>query len=187
MKAIRLKEECSMPSPFAVVETGAKQYTIKPGQRVKVEKLEGQVGDSIKLEKVIAISLEEGSVVAGRPYVSGAAVKARILEQDKEKKVLVFRYKPKKRIRAKTGHRQPYTMLLIEELNLPGSQPAIMKIEEKKPKAAKPKAPASEKAPKAEKAKPAPKTAKPAKAAKVEKAEPAKKATRAKAKKTEEA
>jgi large subunit ribosomal protein L21 len=162
MEAIRPKEECSMPSPFAVVETGAKQYKMTPGQRVRVEKIEGQVGDSIQLDRIVAISLAEGSVVAGTPYVSGAAVKAKILAQDRDRKITVFKYKPKKRIRAKTGHRQPFTMLQIEELSLPGSEPAVVKTEAEKPEAEEAKVPAAE-------------------------AEPEKKAARAKAKKTEEA
>lgn len=116
---------------FAIVETGGKQYKVTPGDKIKVEKLEGDVGKKVHLENVLAISKEDNEVVAGKPYIKGASVTAEILKQAKDAKVVVFRYKPKKRVRVKTGHRQHYTLVKIDKINIKEKKEAKTKSEEK--------------------------------------------------------
>ena len=96
---------------FAVVQTGGKQYKVCENDVIKVEKLEANVGDKVKLD-VLLVSDEAGTVV-GTPLVKGAVVEAEVLANGKEDKVVVFKYKPKKNVRTKQGHRQPYTELKI--------------------------------------------------------------------------
>jgi len=104
---------------FAVVETGGKQYRVSPGTRLTVERIDGEVGEKITLDRVVLIDLEDGKTLAGEMLPKGARVLARILEQGRGKKDLVFKYKPKKRYRIKTGHRQAFTMIEVEEISLP--------------------------------------------------------------------
>ncbi|MBS2038189.1 50S ribosomal protein L21 [bacterium] len=100
---------------YAVVETGGKQYKVAAGQTVRVEKLEGDKGSEVTLDKVLLVA-GEGKVQVGAPYVSGVTVKATIVEQHRSRKVTHFHYKPKKAIRIKRGHRQPYTALRIDSV-----------------------------------------------------------------------
>ena len=102
---------------YAIVATGGKQYKVSPGQVIKVERLPGEEGTSVELGEVILIA-EDGKIITGRPFLEGAKVKATILSQGKDQKVIVFKYKPKIRYRRKRGHRQPYTKLLIEQIIL---------------------------------------------------------------------
>lgn len=101
---------------YAIVETGGKQYRVSEGDVVFVEKLEANAGDVVTLDKVLVCS-KDGNLVVGNPVVDGAKVEAKVLEQGKAKKVIVFKYKPKKDYRRKQGHRQPYTKLVIEKIN----------------------------------------------------------------------
>lgn len=99
---------------FAVVETGGKQFTVKVGQELKVEKIERNVGDKIKLN---VLMISDGDVVkAGNPYVNDVACEAEIIEHGKGKKIIVFKYKAKKNQRKKQGHRQPYTKIKITNI-----------------------------------------------------------------------
>lgn len=100
---------------YAVIETGGKQYRVEPGQILRVEKLEAQKGEEVIFSRVLML-VDGESVKIGSPVVEGASVKATVLVQDKAKKVIVFKYKPKKRIRTKKGHRQPFTEVRIEAL-----------------------------------------------------------------------
>ena len=100
---------------YAVIETGGKQYKVSAGQTVRVEKLEGEKGSAVAIDKVLLVA-DEGDVKVGSPYLAGASVKARIIEQHRTRKVVVFRYKPKKGVRVKNGHRQPYTALQIDSI-----------------------------------------------------------------------
>ena len=104
---------------YAVIEAGGKQYKVTPGEDVKVGKLEGEVGDAVSFDKVIMVSSDEQDPKVGTPYVDGASVKARIKKQDRDKKIIVFKYKPKKRYRVKSGHRQHYTLLEVEDILFP--------------------------------------------------------------------
>ena len=100
---------------YAIIESGGKQYKDAEGDVVKVELLPNEVNSAIELDKVIAIE-NEGQLSIGNPYVAGVKVSATVLEHGKGKKVVVFRYKPKKNIRKKNGHRQPFTALKIEKI-----------------------------------------------------------------------
>ncbi|SHG88429.1 50S ribosomal protein L21 [Tepidibacter thalassicus] len=101
---------------YAIVETGGKQYKVSEGDVIFVEKLEANEGDVVTLDKVLACS-KDGNLVVGNPVVDGANVEAKVLKQGKAKKIIVFKYKPKKDYRRKQGHRQPYTKLVIEKIN----------------------------------------------------------------------
>ncbi|SHI02483.1 large subunit ribosomal protein L21 [Clostridium collagenovorans DSM 3089] len=100
---------------YAIIATGGKQYRVQEGDVIYVEKMSADVDSTVELNEVLALSKEEGLVV-GKPVVEGAKVVAKVLEQGKAKKVIVFRYKPKKDYRKKNGHRQPYTKLQIEKI-----------------------------------------------------------------------
>ncbi len=102
---------------YAVVKTGGKQYLVKEGQTLKVEKLEAQPGASVDLE-VLLVSDEEGKALKiGTPALSGAKVSAKVLEHGRAAKVLVVKYKPKSRYKRVNGHRQPFTALQIEKIS----------------------------------------------------------------------
>jgi large subunit ribosomal protein L21 len=101
---------------YAVIRTGGKQYRVAPGQQVEVEKLSGEVGDTITLDDVLMVANGD-NVTIGQPVVEGATVTARITGQYRGNKIMVFRYRPKKRIRVRRGHRQYLTRLQIEEIS----------------------------------------------------------------------
>ena len=100
---------------YAVIETGGKQYTVREGDLVKVEKLDANEGDAVTFDKVLLVA-KDGSVNVGKPYVADAKVEAKVLKQAKDKKVIVYRFKAKKNERIKRGHRQPYTLVEIGSL-----------------------------------------------------------------------
>ena len=100
---------------YAVIETGGKQYTVREGDLVKVEKLDANEGDAVTFDKVLLVA-KDGSVNVGKPYVADAKVEAKVLKQAKDKKVLVYKFKAKKNERIKRGHRQPYTLVEIGSL-----------------------------------------------------------------------
>ncbi|MFZ5760800.1 MAG: 50S ribosomal protein L21 [Thermodesulfobacteriota bacterium] len=102
---------------YAIIRTGGKQYQVAAGERVRVEKLAGEVGDTVELSDVLLVAAGE-DVRIGRPVVDGARVTARIVEQDKAKKVLVFKKKRRKGYKLRKGHRQPYTALEIKEITV---------------------------------------------------------------------
>ncbi len=97
---------------LAVIKTGGKQYIIEPGKKVKVEKLDGEVGSIITLSDVLLVADDKDTTI-GQPQVKGASVEAKILRQGRARKVIIFKFKPKKRERRKKGHRQPFTELEI--------------------------------------------------------------------------
>ena len=101
---------------YAIVKTGGKQYKVSEGDVLFVEKLEANTGDVVTLNDVLACS-KDGELVLGSPVVEGASVQAKVLEQGKAKKVVVFKYKAKKDYRRKQGHRQPYTKIVVEKIN----------------------------------------------------------------------
>ena len=100
---------------YAVIKTGGKQYKVSEGEFLKVEKLEGNIGDSIEFAEVLMVGGEK--VAIGAPLVSGATVTARIAAQGKDKKVLVFKSKRRKDSRKLRGHRQERTILKIEKIS----------------------------------------------------------------------
>ena len=101
---------------YAVVRTGGKQYKVAAGDSVEVEKLAGSIGESITLNDVLLVAAGD-AVTVGTPNVSGATVTAKITGQYRGTKILVFKYRPKKRIRVRRGHRQYLTRLQIEAIN----------------------------------------------------------------------
>ncbi|WP_321532992.1 50S ribosomal protein L21 [uncultured Desulfuromonas sp.] len=96
---------------YAVIKTGGKQYKVSEGDTVKIEKIAGSVGETIELSEVLMVGGEE--VKIGAPLLPDAKVTARIVEQGKDKKVLVFKSKRRKGFRKTYGHRQPITRLMI--------------------------------------------------------------------------
>ncbi|PLX97005.1 MAG: 50S ribosomal protein L21 [Desulfuromonas sp.] len=96
---------------YAVIKTGGKQYKVSEGDLLKVDKIEGAVGEAIELGEVLMVGGEE--VKIGTPLLPGAKVKAQIVEQDKDRKILVFHSKRRKGYRKTYGHRQPITRLKI--------------------------------------------------------------------------
>jgi len=98
---------------YAVVSTGGKQYKVQKGETLRIEKIQGEVGSKVTFDKVLLVADGE-NIRVGQPMVEKAAVQASIVEQDKAKKILVFKYKRRKRYRRKAGHRQPYTAIRID-------------------------------------------------------------------------
>ena len=101
---------------YAVVATGGKQYKVREGQILRVEKIPGDIGSSVTFDKVLMTS--DGEVVnIGQPILESAEVSGHIIEQGKAKKIIVFKYKRRKRYRRKQGHRQQYTAVKIDRIN----------------------------------------------------------------------
>ena len=96
---------------YAIIETGGKQYKVAKDDLVNVEKLDQEVGSKVKLDVLMLVDGEK--VVNGNPYVKNAEVLAEVVEHGKGDKIVVFKYKAKKNVRRKQGHRQPYTTLKI--------------------------------------------------------------------------
>ncbi|MDR1471065.1 MAG: 50S ribosomal protein L21 [Synergistaceae bacterium] len=101
---------------YAVIEEGGKQYRVSVGDRIRVERREAAVGDSIDVSKVLMLGRDDGPVI-GAPYVEGVSVTAKVAEHGKEDKVIVFKYRRKKNYRRFRGHRQQYTELSVESIN----------------------------------------------------------------------
>jgi large subunit ribosomal protein L21 len=100
---------------YAIIETGGKQYRVQEGDAINVEKIAAAEGETLEIAKVLLVE-KDGNVTVGTPYVAGASVAAKVVEHGKADKVIAFRYKPKKHVRVKKGHRQPYTKLVIETI-----------------------------------------------------------------------
>ncbi|MFC3211818.1 MULTISPECIES: 50S ribosomal protein L21 [Caryophanaceae] len=101
---------------YAIIETGGKQIKVEAGQEIYVEKLNGEAGDTITFDKVLFVGGDDTKV--GVPFVEGATVTAKVEKHGKQKKITVFKYKAKKNYRKKQGHRQPYTKLTVDAINL---------------------------------------------------------------------
>lgn len=99
---------------FAIIQTGGKQYKVQAGDVIKVEKLNAEVG--AKVEFPVLLTSNEGKVVAGTPVVKKVVCSAEVVAHGKGEKVVVFKYKAKKNVRSKNGHRQPYTQVKILEI-----------------------------------------------------------------------
>jgi large subunit ribosomal protein L21 len=111
-------------APYAIVETGGKQYRVEPGKTITVEKLAGDEGSTVELDRVLLVS-DDTATTIGTPTVEGAKVLAEVTSQAKGDKIIVFKYKPKVRYSVKNGHRQLLTKLAIKEIVTGGgSKPA---------------------------------------------------------------
>ena len=113
----------------AIFETGGKQYRVKEGDEIYIEKLDAEENAKIKFDKVLAI-LSETDPKIGSPYIKGATVTAKVLKSGKAKKIIVYKMKRRKGYHRKQGHRQPYTKLVIEKI-------AVRATKAKEPKEAK--------------------------------------------------
>ncbi|RYG74818.1 50S ribosomal protein L21 [Lentibacillus lipolyticus] len=100
---------------YAIIETGGKQVKVTEGQEVYVEKMAADVSESVTFDKVLFIGGDD--VKVGAPYVDGASVTAKVEKHGRQKKIDVFKYKPKKNYHRKQGHRQPYTKVVIDKIN----------------------------------------------------------------------
>ena len=100
---------------YAVIRSGGKQYRVAPGESVRVERLPGEVGESVELSDVLLVG-GEGEPRIGTPRVPGAVVHARIAAQGRHRKIVVFKAKRRKNYRRKQGHRQEYTELVIDRI-----------------------------------------------------------------------
>ena len=99
----------------AVIVTGGKQYSVKEGDVVFVEKLNAEAGETVTFDQVLAVLDGENSKF-GAPTVAGASVQASVVKNGRGKKIVVFKYKPKKDSKSKQGHRQPYTKVTIASI-----------------------------------------------------------------------
>jgi len=102
---------------IAVIKTGAKQYKVSPGDKIKIEKIDGEEGSKVTFDSVLLVSSKDAKeVVMGKPLIKGAKVEAKILEQGRYDKVTVVKHKAKKRYNRTGSHRQPFTEIEIEKI-----------------------------------------------------------------------
>jgi large subunit ribosomal protein L21 len=102
---------------YAIVATGGKQVKLELNRYTKIEKVEGQEGEEVVFDKVLLVSHED-ELTLGKPYIENANVLTTIKQQGREKKIIVFKYRPKKGEKTKRGHRQSYTLVLVKSINL---------------------------------------------------------------------
>ncbi|TGA99492.1 50S ribosomal protein L21 [Sporolactobacillus shoreae] len=100
---------------YAIIETGGKQLKVEEGQSIFVEKLAAEAGETVTFDKVLFVGGDDAKV--GTPTVEGASVTAKVVEQGRAKKIIVFKFKKRKNYRRKQGHRQPFTKVTIEKIN----------------------------------------------------------------------
>ena len=113
---------------LAVIKTGGKQYAVKAGQILKVEKLDGKKGDSISFDNVLAVT-DSSNHTIGNPLIKGASVEAKILDQIRDKKIIVFKKRRRKNSKSTQGHRQYLTVLQIESIMSGGKKSIALKKE----------------------------------------------------------
>ncbi|MFP4078503.1 MAG: 50S ribosomal protein L21 [Candidatus Izemoplasmataceae bacterium] len=99
---------------YAVIETGGKQLRVEEGKEVFVEKVDAEVGQTVTFDNVLMVGGD--NLTVGNPYVENATVEAKVVKHGKQRKIVVFKYKPKKNYHRKQGHRQPYTKLEITNI-----------------------------------------------------------------------
>jgi len=100
---------------FAVIKTGGKQYLVEPGEKLDIEKLPNKDGSEVTFKEVMLVEKNKKMDI-GEPLVAGATVTGKVIKTDKQKKVIIFKFKAKKRQSTKTGHRQPYTRVEITNI-----------------------------------------------------------------------
>lgn len=126
---------------YAVVNTGGKQYKVQQGEILRVEKIPGDVGSPVKFERILMFSDGE-NVSIGQPVLENVAVEGHIVEQGRAKKIIVFKYKKRKRYRRKAGHRQDFTAVQIDSIAAGGvkAKETAEKAPVPKPEAKQPEA-----------------------------------------------
>ncbi|KRL08332.1 50S ribosomal protein L21 [Liquorilactobacillus hordei] len=100
---------------YAIIKTGGKQLKVEVGQAIYVEKLTAEAGEKVTFDQVVLVGGENTTV--GKPFIDGATVTGTVEKQGRAKKVVTFKYKPKKHSHTKQGHRQPYTKVVIDAIN----------------------------------------------------------------------
>ena len=100
---------------YAIVDTGGKQYKVKKDETLRIEKIPGEVGSQVSFDKILMLA-DDDNVKIGRPVLDDVAVKGHVVEQEKAQKIIVFKYKKRKRYRRKQGHRQQYTAVKIDSI-----------------------------------------------------------------------
>lgn len=113
MNKTQKTKECDL---YAIIETGGKQYQVVPGKTLSIEKVEGAAGDQIEFDKVLFRKTSENKFEFGKPFIKNITVKANIVKQSKKAKVIIFKFKRRKKYRTKHGHRQPQTVIRIESI-----------------------------------------------------------------------
>jgi large subunit ribosomal protein L21 len=104
---------------YAIIEADGKQFRVTEGATIRCDAVDREVGSEIAFERVILASAGGAHVTVGRPHVEGALVRGTVVRQAKDKKILVFKYKPKKRVRKLVGHRQQFAEVRIDKIELP--------------------------------------------------------------------
>ena len=104
---------------YAIIETGGKQLRVAEGDVIRTDLIDREVGTTVTFDRVV-LGSNGGTVTVGTPAIEGASVSGTVLRQAKDKKILVFKYKPKKRVRKLVGHRQRFAEVRIEKISLPG-------------------------------------------------------------------
>ena len=140
---------------YAVIKTGGKQYKVAAGDKLKVEKLAGEVGSNVVIDKILMLA-DGDAVTIGSPLIAGAKVNATVVSHGRGDKVMIFKFRRRKHYRKTQGHRQSYTEILIGDINGKGAatKPAAAKVEvAAKPVTEKTAKPVAAKAPAAKKAK----------------------------------
>ena len=100
---------------YAIIETGGKQYTVKEGDTLFIEKLDVEAQSKVIFDKILLVGKDEG-INVGAPYVEGASVEAEVIKNGRSKKIIVFKYKSKKNYRRRQGHRQAYTKVVVSSI-----------------------------------------------------------------------
>lgn len=109
-------KKCGGVKLYAVVQTGGKQYKVSEGEFLKVEKLPAEVGEKLVLDQVLMLKDDDGNAKVGDPLVTGARITVEIVEQGRDKKIVIFKYKKRKNCRKKQGHRQAYSKIKVEKI-----------------------------------------------------------------------
>jgi large subunit ribosomal protein L21 len=102
---------------YAIIETGGKQYRAEEGKVIRVEKLPAEKGEKVKFDRVLMFN-DGQEMKIGKPYLEKAEVEGKVVRIGRDKKIIVFKYKPKKNYSRKQGHRQPYTEVLIDKISV---------------------------------------------------------------------
>lgn len=100
---------------YAIIETGGKQYKVEEGQELMVELLGAEAEETVVVDKVLMLN-KDGALTVGKPFVEGAKVTLKVVENAKAPKIVVYKYKAKKNYRRKKGHRQPFSRVVVESI-----------------------------------------------------------------------